>query len=210
MSTTMERRSPIGLQRLVTWPLTKDDASALTYGAAYPFDKSLMTATRTPSQVQADQSADDQVVEDVTINTGGQLALGLTAINGEDRTVLYGNKMDGGTVVINKDDLSPYQCVAYMTPRRDGKVNLYKFLKVSFAEQAETHSTMQKGSIAFAATNIQGNYIATIKTGDYGNIRYGVDSEKEKEIVEAWFTEAIYYKPETEPATAPATEGTEP
>lgn len=206
MSTTTERRATIGLQKLIAWPLTKDDGENLEYEAAYPFEKSLMTATRTPSQVQADLSADDQVVEDVTLSTGGQLAIGLTAVNGEDRGLLYGNKMDGGTVVLNKDDLSPYLCIAYMTPRRDGKVNLYKFLKVSFSEQAETYNSKQKGQITFATFNIQGNYIATIKTGDYGNIRYGVDPEKEKDIIEAWFTEASYYKPETEPATEPVTE----
>jgi len=195
MPENTDRRSTIGLKRLVMWPLTADTESELDYGNPTEFVKSLMTATRTPNQVEADQSADNQVVEDVTLNMGGTLAFGLTAINATDRTLLYGNEEDAGSIRIHKDDLPPYLAVAYMATRRDGTVNLYKFMKSSYAEQAETHETVQSGSVKFATTNIQGKYIATTNGGDYGYIRMGVDTVADAAVVDSWFTDADYHGP---------------
>lgn len=193
-----DRRSPIGLRRLVRWPLTEDTETAATYGTALEISKALMTATDTPSVQTAAQDADDQVVEDVTIVSGGTLAIGLTAINGEDRAAIYGNKLDGGTNVVNKDDIAPYGAVAYMTMRRDGKANLYKYPKIAFSPQAETFSTVKKEGINFAVTNLQGNYIPTISNGNAKFVRYGVDLAADAELVTKWFTDASYYTPESE------------
>ncbi len=189
-------RSPVkGLKKLVMWPLVADTEELLTYGTANPFVKSLMTATDTPTIVEGELPADNQIVESDMEVTGGTLAIGITALNEGDRNLIYGNKLVNGTVIQNKDDMGSYIAVAYMTNRSDGKANLYKKLKARFSPSAETFNTQQVGNISYATTTINGKYIPTINDGNFGGTRYGVDPIADKTIIDNWFTEALYLGP---------------
>lgn len=200
MSTTLDskRKSPIGLERLVVWQMTADEDTGITYEeTATEISKTLMTASDTPSFSQAEQSADNQVVDEVSAKTGGQLTLGLTNLNSEDRVLIYGEKADNETNITNKDDVVPYLCVAFMTTRSDGKVNLYKYPKIKFVEQAENFETIKRDGITFATSSMQGNYIPTVANGDARYVRRGLDRKTDAAAIASWFTEADYYKPET-------------
>lgn len=193
---TTTKRSPVkGLQKLVMWQLISDTEELLEYGPANAFVKSLMTATDTPNVSEGELSADDQTVESDMEVAAGTLAVGVTGINEADRLMIYGNKLVNGTVIQNKDDLGSYVATSYMTTRSDGKVNLYKKLKVRFAPSAETFNTRQVGNISYATTTINGKYIPTIKDGNLGATRYAVDPVADKTIIDSWFTEALYLGP---------------
>lgn len=183
-------KPPVGLERLVMWPLTEDDETGeATYGTAHPFFKKLMSASPTPSIAEASLDADDQTIDHVVDKNGGELSIGLTALSGEDRTLLYGERKEGKVSISNKDDVSPYVGVAYMTPRRDGLVNLYKYPKVCFAPQGETYNTQKKGGIEYATTTIKGTYMPLLENGDDCYRALGVDPKEDAALITAWFTD---------------------
>ena len=192
-----DRKSPIGLERLVIWPMTADDSEGITHGTAVEISKVLMTASDTPSIVQADQSADNQVVDSICAKNGGTLDLSVTNLNATDRVAIYGETADGETNITNKDDVVPYVAVAFMTRRSDGKVNLYKYPKVKFSEQQESFETIKKDGVTFAATALKGSYEPTLANGDARYVRRGVDPKTDATFVTTWFTTAATYKPAT-------------
>lgn len=192
-----DRKSPIGLERLVVWPVTSDATGSIVYSeTASEIAKALMTAADAPAIVQADQSADNQVVDEICAKNGGELTLGLTNLNSEDRVLLYGEISDNETNITNKDDIVPYVCVAYMTKRSDGKVNLYKYPKVKFVEQQESFETVKKDGVSFATSSLKGSYSPTLANGDARYVRRGVDPTTDTDFITTWFTEAAAYKPE--------------
>lgn len=190
-----DRKSPIGLERLVIWPMTADATGGITHGAASEISKILMTASDTPTIIQADQSADNQIVDSVCAKNGGALDLSVANLSAADRVTIYGETADGETNVTNKDDVVPYVAVAYMTKRTDGKVNLYKYPKVKFIEQQESFETVKKDGVTFATTTLKGNYEPTLANGDARYVRRGVDPTTDSEFITAWFTTAATYKP---------------
>ena len=193
-----DRKSPIGLERLVIWPITQDTSEGITYGETpVEIKKALMTASDTPAISQATQDADNQVVDEVCAKTGGQLTLGVTGLNSEDRVAIYGEKSDSETNITNKDDVIPYVCTAYMTKRSDGLVNLYKYPKIKFIEQQESYETVKRDGVTFAASSLQGNYIPTVANGDARYVRRGVDPATDSAFIQSWFTAAATYKPTT-------------
>ena len=198
MAGIKDRKAPFKLSRLGVFPLTKDDETTVEYGTAYPFAMSLMTASTTPNTTTASLDADDQQVEQVTVKNGGSINIGLTALNEDDEATLYGKKIVQGTVVSNKDDITPSNGVAYMTGRSDGKVNLYKYPKVKFAPGEKSNQTQKSEGLEFSTITIAGNYIPTIFSGDDEYIRYAVDPVADKAIVDSWFTEGDYFGPVVE------------
>ena len=48
-SLNTDRKSPIGLERLVIWPMTADATDGITHGTASEISKILMTASDTPT-----------------------------------------------------------------------------------------------------------------------------------------------------------------
>lgn len=192
-----DRKSPMGLERLVIWPMTADASDGITHGAAVEISKVLMSASDTPTIIQADQSADNQVVDSVCAKNGGSLDLNVTNLSAADRVALYGERADSETNVTNKDDVVPYVAVALMTKRSDGKVNLYKYPKVKFSEQQESFETVKKDGVTFATTALKGSYEPTVANGDARYVRRGVDPKTDATFVTTWFTTAATYKPET-------------
>lgn len=190
-----DRKSPIGLERLVIWPMTKDDSEGITHGTASEISKILMTASDTPTIIQAYQSADNQIVDSVCAKNGGALDLSVTNLSAADRVVFYGETEDNETNITNKDDIVPYVAVAYMTKRTDGKVNLYKYPKVKFTEQQESFETINNNGVNFATTSLKGNYEPTLANGDARYVRRGVDPKTDSELITTWFTTAETYKP---------------
>lgn len=199
-SNNTERRSPIGLERLVVWKMTKDTEAGTVYEETpHPFVKALITAQDTPSVMEASQDADNQTVDSFSGQMGGELVLGITEANSEDRALLYGEQVKNGTNVTNKDDCACYLCAAYMTKKSNGLVNLYKYPKVKFSPQAENYETLKKGGVTYVQASLKGVYENAISSGDAKYTRYNVDPVKDAELLAAWFTEADYTAPEQTP-----------
>lgn len=195
MANTKIDKPSVGLEKLTMWEVI-DDSETTTYGEAHAFYKKLMTASDAPSVSEALLEADNQIVDQSIENSGGELSIGITALSSEERVLLYGETADSGTNTSHKDNRGKHVAVAYMTNRSDGKVNLYKFLKAMFMPQAETYGTKKSGSQEYATTNIKGTYIPTVASGDIARKRLGADPATEADVIENWFTDATYYKPE--------------
>lgn len=188
----------IGLRRLVMWQMISEDDTTVSYGEKKDFVKKLMSASYSPSVSEASLEADDQVVEHISQSDGGDLTIGITSLSSDERALIYGENIVDGTNVENKDDISNYVCVAYMTLRSDKLFNLYKYPKVCFSRQQEDHNTKKKGSTEYATTNTKGSVMPLLKDGNSRLVRYGVDPEKDSQVIEKWFTEAEFYGKTTE------------
>lgn len=214
MPDTVTKRAgvPIGLERLVVWPLIEDSKNSLEYGDVHEFDKILMTCQDDPSISEGSLFADNVEVDSISIIEGGKIVLGITLLTSGERVMLYGEAIKNGTNVTNIDNLSDYVGVGCMTKRADGKHNLKKYFKVKFIPGSESNETVSKSGVKYATQQITGNYTSLIHNGDSRAIRHAVDINTDKEIVDQWFTDAKYIGPEdasSEPETTNTTTGDE-
>lgn len=195
MATETRGRAYINVKRLVMWGLLTDDETATTYGSeAYIFSKSLMSVKCTPSVQTAEQFGDGIKVEDYVAKDGGDLDITLTGFKSGDAAYLFGEtKTTDDVEVSSAADIVPYKCVAYMTERSDGKVNLYKFPKAKFMPQAEDANQREGSKISFGNAQLKGTYSPLISSENDRYRRLGVDPVTDAEFITKWFTEANFY-----------------
>lgn len=186
----------INVKRLVMWGLLTDDDTATTYDKnAYEFKKSTMSAKHTPKVETASQYGDGIKVEDYVAKDGGDIEIALTGFKSGDGEFLFGEtKTTEGTEVSGSDDIVPYKCVAYMTERPDGKVNLYKFPKAKFMPQAEDAEQREGSKISYGGASIKGTYSPLLSSHADRYRRLGADPVEDKAFIEKWFTEAAFYQ----------------
>jgi len=182
----------IGIDRLVMWPVTADTSSGITYGdTATAFTKKLMTKQDTPTVNTANLDACNQTVDDYVAINGGELTIGITDLDGTERTLLYGETANvSGVNVSNGDDRPGDLCVAFMTTRSDGKVNLFKYSKTKFSPQAESAETTKKNGITYQTISLKGEYKPSIYDKNARYVQYGVDPVTDAAVVTAWFASA--------------------
>lgn len=211
MSEALNKRVgvPIGLERLVVWPLVEDSKNALEYGQVYEFDKKLMTCQDDPSISEGSLHADNVEVDHITLIDGGKIVVGITELTSGERILLYGETLKNGTNVTNLENISGYVGVACMVKRADGKHNLKKYFKVNFIPGSESNETMSKGGVKYATQQLTGNYSSLINNGDSKAVRYGVDLAEDAEVINQWFTDAKYFCPEEASEPDEATTGEE-
>lgn len=188
-------RSHINIKRLVMWKLLTDEDAATEYDAeTYEFTNSLMSAKCTPSVQTAEQFGDGIKVEDYVAKDGGELDITLTGFKDGDGKFLFGETVTkDGTEVSAASDIVPYVCVAYMTVRPDGKVNLYKFLKAKFMPQAEDANQREGSKISFGNAQLKGTYSPLISCEQDRYKRIGADPVTDAEFITKWFTKADFY-----------------
>ena len=193
--------SHINVKRLVMWGLTTDEDDGTTYDSiVYEFKKSTMSAKYTPRAETAEQHGDGIKVEDYVAKDGGDLEIKLTGFKAGDGEFLFGEtKTKDGVEISGSDDIVPYKCVAYMTERPDGKVNLYKFPKVKFMPQGETADQREGSKISYGDASIKGTYSPLLSTHAEQYRKLGADpgDATDKALIEKWFTEAAYYTADT-------------
>lgn len=209
MSTKIDNRSPINVSRLTMWTLKKD---AKSYDMEYDttpheFENQLNSFTYTPSVTIAEQYGDGVKVEDCVVKSGGTCGCVVRAFSTEDENYLFGSahyesKVEGATenvqtLVSNKDDVIPYVCVAFMTRRSDGLVNLYKFPKVKWMPQGETLNQQEGTQIQFGTASLSGNYVPTLSDGNDMYKVTGIDPKgANANFINAWFTTATVTSPD--------------
>lgn len=195
MAAENRKRPYINVKRLVMWGLLTDDETATTYDAdAYEFSKSLMSAKCTPAVQTAELYGDGIRVEDYVAKDGGELDIAVTGFEAGDGVFLFGEtKTEDGTEISSAADIVPYKCVAYMTERPDGKVNLYKYPKVKFMPQAEDANQREGSKITYGTSQLKGTYSPLISTEADRYKRLGVDPKTDAEFITKWFTTADFY-----------------
>lgn len=189
----------INVKQLVMWGLLTDDDAATTYDTTqYEFKKSTMSAKHTPTVETASQYGDGIKVEDYVAKDGGDIEISLTGFKAGDGEFLFGEtKTKDGVEVSGSDDIVPYKCVAYMTERGDGKVNLYKFPKVKFMPQSEDAEQREGSKISYGNAMIKGTYSPLISSHADRYRRFGVDPTTDAEFITKWFTKADFYTTDT-------------
>lgn len=195
MATENRKRPYINVKRLVMWGMLTDDETATTYDAEpYVFLKSLMSAKCTPAVQTAELYGDGIRVEDYVAKDGGELDIAVTGFEAGDGVFLFGEtETADGTEISSAADIVPYKCVAYMTERPDGKVNLYKYPKVKFMPQAEDANQREGSKISYGTSQLKGTYSPLISTEADRYKRLGVDPKTDAEFIAKWFATADFY-----------------
>lgn len=194
-------RSSINVKRLTMWEQLTDSESATTYNTeAHEFTNELNSAKYTPKVETAEQYGDGVKVEDYVAKDGGDLDITIRGFKQGDEAFLFGEKETTAekTSVSGSDDIVPYVCVAYMTERSDGKVNLYKFPKVKFMPQGEDSQQKEGTKITYTTANIKGTYSPLLSShADCYKCR-GVDPKTQSDLITKWFGTVDYYTADTE------------
>lgn len=193
-TTDKRRRSTVSVARLTMWLMKLDTSEETTYDEdPYTWDNSLANVKYTPKMQTNDQYGDGIKVESFVAKDGGEINVTVNGFGPGDGAFLFGETNKNGTEVSGSDDIVPNVCTAYYTKRPDGKINLYKFPKVTYYPEGEDAKQQEGSTISFGTANLKGTYLPLISTREDCYKRYGVDPVKDKELIEKWFTEADYY-----------------
>lgn len=203
-TTDKRRRSTINVARLTMWKMTEDTSEKTTYEETpYTWDNSTSNVKYTPKMQTNDQYGDGIKVESQVAKDGGDIDVTVNGFGPGDGVFLFGETDENGTEVSGADDIVPNVCVAYYTKRTDGKINLYKFPKTTFYPEGEDAKQQEGTTISYGTANLKGTYMPLISTKKDLYKRLGVDPDKDKDLIEKWFTEADYYAGDTEEGETP-------
>lgn len=208
-TTTNTSRAPsVSTDRLAFVPLSVDTGDTLVYGDVVEVDKALISVSRTPRMNSSKMFASGQVAASYVAKAAGQLQITMPSLENEDEQMLFGKTLDEETKTVtnNKDDYVPAVMAIYSTDRSDGTKNLYKVMKVKFAEGAETVETKDESGAKFQSIQISGEYENLIKNGDDVIAVRGVDPVADKKIIDDWFSTALGGLPAAKYGTQSASE----
>ena len=187
---TERRRSTVNVARLTMWKMNDDTSEGTTYEKdPYTWENSLASAKYVPKMQTNEQHGDGIKVEAFVAKDGGDIEININGFDTGDGAFLFGETDNNGTEVSNAGDIVPNICTAYFTKRTDGKINLYKFPKVTFYPEGEDAKQQEGATISYGTANLKGTYMPLISTQDDKYVRYGVDPKTESELIEQWFTD---------------------
>ena len=161
-TTTNTSRAPsVSTDRLAFAPLSVDTGDTLVYGDVVEVDKALISVSRTPRMNSSKMFASGQAVASYVAKAAGQLQITMPSLENEDEQMLFGKTLDEGTKTVtnNKDDYIPAVMAIYSTDRSDGTKNLYKVMKVKFAEGVETVETKDESGAKFQSIQLSGKFL---------------------------------------------------
>ena len=152
----------VGLDKLHYAPVTKDDATGVSYGAmeAIPNIQSLGIAVER-SEGQA--YADDKLAESFSSISAYTVTLGLLGLDEKTRAFLMGHTYDEATqtVIEKTTDVAPEIGLAFRSMNSDGSYKYVKLLKGKFSATGDNFAT--KGdSVEFQSKEIEGKFLARI------------------------------------------------
>lgn len=187
-------RPAVSTDRFATAVLTEDSGTTLTYAAVKEIESDLVTIKYTPKMNQASMYASGIAVESYVAKSGGTLDVTVVGLTDAEEKDYFGATIDANNVVVdNKDDYVPDLAVIWSTVRSDGKMNLYKVMKTKFANQGEEATTSDDSGVKYNGTQLQGEYKALIKSGDFMFKRKKVDptTGAGASIINTWFGSAL-------------------
>lgn len=204
ITTGTERAPAVSTDRLAFAAVTVDTAETLVYGEVVEVSKSLISVSRTPRMNSSKMFASGQAIASYVAKAAGQLQITMPSLDNEDEVLLFGKTIDETTKTVtnNKDDYIPAVMAIYSTDRADGTKNLYKVMKVKFAEGVETVETKDDSGAKFQSIQISGDYENLIKNGDDVIMIRGVDPTTDQKIIDDWFGSALGGLPAAKYASA--------
>lgn len=184
---------PIGLKNLTIFPLTKDDSTGATYGAAKNLARAIKVQM-SPQFAEAILESDDSVEDEINMLTGYELTIDASQLDDTIRAELLGHTLDAkGGLVVAQNDTPPRFALAFKALlSKQAGVNKYVHIvlyKGSFSEFEESFETMKKGAMTFQThSGIKGVFSA--RDSD-GQILYRMREDTpsaDAATIGAWFT----------------------
>ena len=171
----------IGVKNLTVFPLTKDDATGVTYGTAVKCAP-LMKVSLTAKTVEGSIFGDDHQVDGNFGITGYDIAIDVTDLTPDQEALLLGHKKDSkGGITVSTEDEAPYVGVAFESKRSDGKNQYVVLYKVKFSPINEEFETKGE-NINYKTPSLVGKAIARENDGEF---RYSLISAT---VPEGWYT----------------------
>ncbi len=182
-------KPPINVRKLTMWQMTDEENE--TYGDAHSYEGRLMSYRDSITSNSAKLYGDGELADVAQRVTEGSVEFGIHELIDEERQNIYGEVVVNGATVTSVNDNARYQCVAIMTERNDGKINLRKWFKVKFAQHEESVTQLSDGSATFSTPTLKGTYISN-REGHFRAVLSGLDRTTDKDVIEKWFTQASY------------------
>lgn len=105
----------------------------------------LQSVSIEPQSEEATLYADNQAVDTANVTSRFSLTIDTATLPLEYKALLLGHTIENGVMTVASGDTAPYFAVMFETTKRNGKRRYVKFLKVQFAEPAETAQTKEDG-----------------------------------------------------------------
>jgi phi13 family phage major tail protein len=180
----------IGLRDFVYAPITKDDATGTTYGAAKKVP-GLISANINPAYNTGNLSADDGPSDSASSLSGVTVTIGHRALPTEDEAALLGKTVDAQGVIIDSvNDNPPDVAIGFRSIGSDNKYLYVWLLKGKFHPYQEQFQT-KDSSINFQTPSLEGSFVSRLFDGKW---RYKVsegDATANAQTITGWF-DAVY------------------
>lgn len=186
---------PINVKNLKIFPMITEETATTeaVYGGGISFVNRFMSFTDTPKQNSGSLFGDGAKTHSNVSKDGGELTLNIQKISGEESVSLFDETKEvDGTVSMGKDDVIPYVAVAFEVENDDGTVDLYKYPKVKFAEQAKTVQQKGENGITYSTSELKGDYIFDLKNKKARYRKEDLSPETDAEEIADWFENGIW------------------
>ena len=189
----VKAKPPINIERFAMWKMIDEDNE--TYGSVIDFDRRVMSFRDTLTTNSTPLYGTGVVVDRATAVNEGTLSYNIHAMTADERVAAYGEtKNSANAVITTSDDIIPYVATAHATRKRDGKWNLYKYLKVQFQPHEESTEQITQGNITYSTIVLNGTYMESEVHEMMRAILLDVDPKTAAgaATIENWFTNPTY------------------
>ena len=148
----------------VIWPFSDQDNEIC--GTAHPLGKRMKNFSLSLAASTQYVNSDGVTVGSWTGVPRGTLTLGLSGLTPEEKAMIHGQTIHAFSSLpgvngnsIGEKDIAPYLRAAWITDREDGKVNLYKVLRVKFQpNEKSVEQINESGNVTFSTISLQGDF----------------------------------------------------
>ena len=180
----------MNIRNLQIQPMTAEETAttSATYGEAISFTNRFMSFTDTPKQNSGSLYGDGAKTNSFVSKDGGELQLNIQKFLANERVSLFNETQESdNTVSMGKNDVVPYVSVAFEVENDDGTIDLHKYPKVKFAEQATTVTQKDEKGGTYSTMQLKGEYIFDLKDNKARYIKENMSPVSDAAEIAAWF-----------------------
>lgn len=180
----------MGLKNLYIAPLTKDDATGVTYGTPTKI-LNAVTAKITPTIDSATLYGDDQPAEIIQQFSQVDVEFETLELSNVNYNLMLGKtKNSAGVTIDSADDVSPYFALGWEAGKTGGGKRLMWLYKGKFDPIEEDFQTKQDKAEAMTQS-VKGTFIKRINDGQWRKRVDSDDAGVAASVITNWFT-AVY------------------
>ncbi len=191
---TVNKRPFKNCKWLKAWKMTDEENESYDSSVTLDFSDRLTTYTNSFETNSTPLYGDGKNVENAVSEGLESVSYGVHHVADDERADLYGETVNSsGAVISTGEDIPPYFCVAAAAEKRNGMLNLRKWLKVNFQKHEETVSQQENGGITYSMPTLTGNCAVHSRLG-VKSVRIEVDPKTAEgaEFIENWYANAEY------------------